>query len=276
MKLLHFKDFITMMNAGMGLLAGVLALRGYFLPACYCMIFAFVFDILDGNIARLTHTMNNFGKELDNIADLVSYSVGPAFIVYAYFEYVNPIFPVAAGVPGVLLPGYDPGLANIITGIVMGMFPLGLGSMRFARNNVYDVGYKGFWLGLPRPVSAYFIVAFVGSHLALIPYYNIVVIVAVILISYANLSYFPFMSDKNRKFPTSLKLLLTLALVMMLIAVPLSFITGEPYALDVLLFEMLVYLFGQFIYIKKSELAGINTVVKEIYKVIDKDMGRSK
>ncbi len=261
MRIVHLKDLVTVGNIGVGLLISVLALSGSFQLACYMIILAFVFDHMDGKVAKWTGMTNRFGKELDNIADLISYSVAPAFVVYAYFSYHAPLFSST--------------VMNNITAFIMGMMPLSFGCIRFARNNTYDISYPGFWLGFPRPVSAFYIIALLGCHLSALPFYNILAVPAVILLSYANLSFYPFMAHYGRRFPTSLILILSLAVVIMIFSFAASIVTLEPWVLDALLFEMIVYTFFQFIYIEKGELSGKKEFVKEIEKKISQDMNRS-
>ncbi len=262
MRIIHLKDLVTLGNIGVGLLISILALKGYFQLSCYFIIMAFVFDHMDGKVARWTKMTNKFGKELDNIADLISYSVAPAFVVYAYFSYFNPIFSVT--------------LLNEIFAFFMGMMPLSLGCVRFARNNVYNINYPGFWLGFPRPVSAFYIISFLGCHLGSLPYYNYLSVVAVMLLSYSNLSFYPFMAHYGRKFPKSLLICLGLAAILIATSFIASLITLKPWVLDALLFEMLVYTFFQFIYIDKKELAGKTEFVKNIQDKIAEDMKRSE
>ncbi len=48
--------------------------------ACYLVLCAMVFDLLDGQVARMTGSTSRFGGELDSLADLVSFGVAPAMI----------------------------------------------------------------------------------------------------------------------------------------------------------------------------------------------------
>ena len=51
----------------------------YFNHAAIAIGFAVFFDGMDGAIARLTHTTSDFGKELDSLADVVTFGVAPEF-----------------------------------------------------------------------------------------------------------------------------------------------------------------------------------------------------
>ena len=51
--------------------------------ACVALFVGMVFDMLDGRIARMTHTTSAFGVEIDSLADVVAFGVAPAAIVGA-------------------------------------------------------------------------------------------------------------------------------------------------------------------------------------------------
>ncbi|MEH6582031.1 MAG: CDP-diacylglycerol--serine O-phosphatidyltransferase [Halioglobus sp.] len=71
-----------------GLFAGFYAiiagLRGDFESAAIAIFVAMVFDGLDGRIARLTNTSSKFGAEYDSLADMVSFGVAPALVMYSW------------------------------------------------------------------------------------------------------------------------------------------------------------------------------------------------
>src|SRR5882757_5754453 len=55
--------------------------------------FAIFFDGLDGRIARMTNTTSEFGKQLDSLADVITFGVAPAFLAYAWgLRYINAPF----------------------------------------------------------------------------------------------------------------------------------------------------------------------------------------
>jgi CDP-diacylglycerol---serine O-phosphatidyltransferase len=87
---LHLADVFTLGNAASGF-AAVLSLMFYmtdpalawFAAAAGLTIVALVFDILDGRIARWRHTHSAFGRELDSLADIISFGVAPAVLGFA-------------------------------------------------------------------------------------------------------------------------------------------------------------------------------------------------
>ena len=52
--------------------------------AALAVIFALPFDALDGRIARMTNTESDFGRELDSLADVITFGVAPAFLAYTW------------------------------------------------------------------------------------------------------------------------------------------------------------------------------------------------
>jgi len=56
--------------------------RAFFVHAIVFIVAACIFDFLDGQVARLRGQESNFGRELDSLADLVSFGVAPALLVY--------------------------------------------------------------------------------------------------------------------------------------------------------------------------------------------------
>jgi len=71
-----------------GLFAGfysvVSALKGHFEVAAMAIFIAMIADFLDGRIARLTNTQSPFGEQYDSLADMLSFGVAPALVVYSW------------------------------------------------------------------------------------------------------------------------------------------------------------------------------------------------
>ena len=60
------------------------SLKGNYVHAAWAIMFATIFDGLDGWVARLTHTTTKFGIELDSLSDLVAFGVAPAVMLYKW------------------------------------------------------------------------------------------------------------------------------------------------------------------------------------------------
>ena len=86
----HLADLFTLANAACGV-AGVLLAMLYvdsgwlrhLLWAAAMGPAAFAFDVLDGRVARARHTNSAFGRELDSLADVISFGVAPAALAFA-------------------------------------------------------------------------------------------------------------------------------------------------------------------------------------------------
>ena len=86
----HLADFFTLGNAACGVGAIFLAMAfvatpsaGHFLAAAALLPLAFVFDVFDGRIARWRQTHSALGRELDSLADVISFGVAPAALAFA-------------------------------------------------------------------------------------------------------------------------------------------------------------------------------------------------
>src|SRR5260370_29476286 len=112
-----------------------------FYRAAVAIFFGSFFDAFDGRVARLTRTQSDFGVELDSLADVISFGVAPAILVYKW---------ALAGM-GML-------------GIVISATYAACGALRLARVNVLahsDSGTQRYFVGLPIPLAAGMLVALV-------------------------------------------------------------------------------------------------------------------
>ncbi|MDQ6639898.1 MAG: CDP-alcohol phosphatidyltransferase family protein [Pseudomonadota bacterium] len=86
----HLADFFTLGNAACGVAAVLMAMRSLgsrdaaeLLVAAAFAPAALVFDVLDGRIARSRQTASALGRELDSLADVISFGVAPAALAFA-------------------------------------------------------------------------------------------------------------------------------------------------------------------------------------------------
>ena len=82
----HIPNFITSLNLGSGFISIIFALNGYPLIASWLILAAMVFDFCDGFAARLLKAYSDVGKELDSLADVVSFGVAPAVIIFTFLS----------------------------------------------------------------------------------------------------------------------------------------------------------------------------------------------
>jgi CDP-diacylglycerol--serine O-phosphatidyltransferase len=132
-------SFFTLMNLLCGFLALTQVLESAFGMACWLIVLAGFFDLLDGVMARLTDTDSPFGVQLDSLSDIVSFGIAPSFLVYGY-----------------VLHAFNP------LGMIVAALPALCGAVRLARYNVTtDDADKESFEGLPIPGQAVAIVALV-------------------------------------------------------------------------------------------------------------------
>ena len=82
----HIPNFITSLNVLCGSLAVVFALNGELTTSVLLIMLAAVFDFLDGMSARLLKAYSPIGKELDSLADMISFGLAPGLLMYKLLE----------------------------------------------------------------------------------------------------------------------------------------------------------------------------------------------
>lgn len=123
---------ITCGNVLCGCLGIVLASKGELVTAVYCMALGMVFDFADGLAARLLKAYSELGKQLDSLADMVTFGVLPGFILYQ-----------------LLLPNNTRVLAYLAF-----IYPV-FAAIRLAKFNI-DTRQTDHFIGLPTPAAALF------------------------------------------------------------------------------------------------------------------------
>ena len=132
----HLPNLLTLLNLAAGTIAIVLTLEGNWIPAVYLLLTAAVFDFLDGLVARLLNAYSETGRQLDSLADVVSFGVLPAVFIYTIFMHQ-----------------FNGLLQWIILGSIL-IVPL-FSAIRLARFNVWE-DKDPFFHGLPTPAHALF------------------------------------------------------------------------------------------------------------------------
>src|SRR5215831_1422890 len=121
-------SLFTLGNMFCGYVCIVYAMRADYESAAPFIGFAIVLDMLDGRIARLTGSASAFGVEFDSLADVISFGLAPAMLVYAW--------------------GLAP-LGRI--GLAAGFLFVSAAAMRLARFNIQSgTGFdKRYFVGMP-------------------------------------------------------------------------------------------------------------------------------
>ena len=136
----YVPNTITCFNLVSGCAASVAALEGNLLLAALLVILAAVFDFFDGFAARLMHAYSPIGKDLDSLADVVSFGVAPGMVVYWVLTQLAPSLPF--------------GTANVFVPYLAFVIPA-FSALRLAKFNIDERQTTSF-IGLPVPAHALF------------------------------------------------------------------------------------------------------------------------
>lgn len=139
----HFPNTLTCCNLFSGCIATYFAFQAEFSTALLFIIIGAVFDFFDGFAARLLHVSSNIGKELDSLADDVTFGFAPAAIVYSMLQVALNANPCTSGCP---LTQFLPYAAFIISCF---------SALRLAKFNLDERQTTSF-IGLPTPANALF------------------------------------------------------------------------------------------------------------------------
>lgn len=170
-------SFFTLMNLFCGFLAIISISEGRLFFGAWLIVFAGLFDALDGFMARLSNATSQFGIELDSISDVVSFGVAPGFLLYSF------------------------GLSEMpFVGIILSALPPLCGAVRLARYNVdAQESRTDYFKGLPIPSQAIMIAAFYLTFYNQLDLFadfkyshNTVLVPLIILLSFLMVSTIPF------------------------------------------------------------------------------------
>lgn len=136
----HIPNTITCLNLFSGCIAGVCAFQANYEGALLFIILSAVFDFFDGLAARALHAHSAIGKDLDSLADDVSFGLVPSLVVFSLFKEMA-------------YPVYLEGMADYIpyTAFLISVFS----ALRLAKFN-NDTRQTTSFIGLPVPANALF------------------------------------------------------------------------------------------------------------------------
>jgi CDP-diacylglycerol---serine O-phosphatidyltransferase len=137
----HIPNFITTLNLFSGCIGIIIALKYRVDFAAYFIAIAALFDFMDGMAARVLHVKSEIGKELDSLADVVSFGVLPGIIMYQ----------LMANSPNTPVAGSHLSIFSLIAFII----PV-LSAVRLAKFNL-DTRQTTSFIGLPVPANALFL-----------------------------------------------------------------------------------------------------------------------
>lgn len=179
-------NLLTLGNLLAGCMGLYFVMQGNLLFASYCIFISLVCDFLDGFLARLLHAYSELGKELDSLADMVSFGVLPSFMLFNLVEQ-------SCGAQCTVGPlgFYKPFM----------VYSLALMSAyRLAKFNI-DTRQSDSFIGVPTPANGLFIASlplilhFQPEYTAYILHYKGLLVYS-ILMSYLLVSELPLMAFK--------------------------------------------------------------------------------
>jgi len=143
----HIPNFITSLNLFSGCIAVYYGFLGNYQAVFWLILLAAVFDFLDGFAARLLKAYSPMGKELDSLADMVSFGLAPGVVAFSMLSQTS--LPSWLAFAGFIIPVFS--------------------ALRLAKFNIDERQTTSF-IGLPTPANAIFWVGIGYS------YYNELVI----------------------------------------------------------------------------------------------------
>jgi len=138
----YIPNFLTLLNLASGFVSIIFILNGDILTAVWVLMVALLFDFLDGMAARLLHAWSELGKQLDSLADVVSFGVAPGLLMYVMIRDASGMEYAASYLPYISI------LIPVLSGLRLGIFNI-------------DSEQSDTFRGLPTPANAFFIFSLV-------------------------------------------------------------------------------------------------------------------
>jgi CDP-diacylglycerol--serine O-phosphatidyltransferase len=144
----YIPNTITLLNLLCGTIAVIFAFKGWQLFSVYMILAAALFDFLDGFAARLLKAYSEIGKELDSLADLVSFGLAPSILLFYRTSSISPESYEGLAAPLTVLLIYSPLVIVLASALRLAIF------------NTDSRQTEGF-IGVPTPANAILIASFI-------------------------------------------------------------------------------------------------------------------
>ncbi|GLC29245.1 CDP-diacylglycerol--serine O-phosphatidyltransferase [Clostridium omnivorum] len=122
-------NLFTFANLACGILSLIMTFNGNYTWACLFIIIAGLIDRYDGRVARFLQVSSDIGKELDSLADLVSFGVAPSILLFSLYNFMS---------------------FGIIGYFLVVIFPIA-GAYRLARYN--STQFNNIFMGVPITIA---------------------------------------------------------------------------------------------------------------------------
>jgi CDP-diacylglycerol---serine O-phosphatidyltransferase len=129
-------NLFTFLNLACGFLSILMTFQGNYKWASLFVLIAGFIDRYDGRVARFLNVSSDLGKELDSLADLVSFGVAPSILIFSLYNFIN---------------------FGIIGYLIVLLFPIA-GAYRLARYNC--TSFDGVFMGVPITAAGSFMALF--------------------------------------------------------------------------------------------------------------------
>ncbi len=218
-----------------------------FYRAAVLLIFSMLFDLMDGRVARLTKTQSAFGLQIDSLADVISFGVAPALLVY---QWVLNRLPVA--------------------GLLTAFMFVACAAIRLARFNVLSSGESGaplkpskYIIGLPTPPASGILISLVVANHAAgdalsDERYTMVILGMTVLLSLLMVSNVRFRSFKDLRLNTG-------TIVLVLFVITSSAFIWQRFKPQFVLVWLLCF------YVLIGLLEGVRSLAQRLSRSADRD-----
>ena len=184
----HIPNTITCLNLISGCIATYWAFQGNYELALLFIVIGAVFDFFDGMVARLLHVSSPIGKELDSLADDITFGFAPSAIVFSFLkgmgaETDSSLFTLHSSLP--------------FLAFIMAAFS----ALRLAKFNLDERQALGF-IGLPTPANALFwgsLIVGMGNSIASLPYAEYILLAGVSISSWLLVAEIPMFALKFKE-----------------------------------------------------------------------------
>ena len=171
----HIPNTITLLNLSSGAIAVLAAYEGNYRLALVCIILSAILDFFDGLSARLLKAYSPIGKELDSLADVISFGLAPSMIAYSLMADAFGIYAFAS----LLIAAFS--------------------ALRLAIFNI-DERQTSSFIGMPTPANALLWIGMAYGYGEFFIYNPYITLVLVCLTSYLLVSPLPMFSLKIKNF----------------------------------------------------------------------------
>ena len=181
----HIPNTITCLNLISGCIATYWAFQGNYELALLFIVIGAVFDFFDGMVARLLHVSSPIGKELDSLADDITFGFAPSAIVFSFLkgmgaEADSSLFTLHSSLP--------------FLAFIMAAFS----ALRLAKFNLDERQAMGF-IGLPTPANALFwgsLIVGMGDKMTSLPYAEYAILAGIFISSWLLVAEIPMFALK--------------------------------------------------------------------------------